>query len=71
MLGFNWIAYYAFKAAMDIKAEQSARERYTPERFAEWLKFREKERDRANLEATAERRHREIVSAIESAGRRY
>lgn len=63
------LAAAAIAAQIEADTERELAEKLTPEEFASYLKRRDERREKARLEAIAERRHQEMCRAISSIGR--
>jgi hypothetical protein len=66
MFGLEFVLLAQVQQQIDLHAEEDARARLSPVEFSAWLKDRDERREKARQEAIAERRHRELCSAIRS-----
>ncbi len=64
MTGLEFVGYHFMIGQLRRRTDEKMQAGLTPEQYRQWRA----ERDAAE---TAERRHRELISAIESAGRRF
>ncbi len=64
MIGFELVGYHYMMGQLRRRTDEKMQAGLMPEQYRQWRA----EQDAAE---TAERRHRELISAIEAAGRRY